>query len=102
MAKRWNNDLNFNVWVFWNPRSLDILHSSSCVHLPQGNKGGVSVRFSFYGHMVCFLNCHLAAHMNYALQRVDELEYILDAQDFDILDTPHIRDHKSVESHTLS
>ncbi|XP_035522959.1 inositol polyphosphate 5-phosphatase K [Morone saxatilis] len=61
-----------------------------------GNKGGVSVRFSFYGHMVCFLNCHLAAHMNYALQRVDEFEYILDTQDFDISDTPHILDHKVV------
>ncbi|XP_044078767.1 inositol polyphosphate 5-phosphatase K isoform X4 [Siniperca chuatsi] len=58
-----------------------------------GNKGGVSVRFSFYGHMVCFLNCHLAAHMNYALQRVDEFEYILEAQDFDISDTPHVLDH---------
>ncbi|XP_044225551.1 inositol polyphosphate 5-phosphatase K isoform X2 [Thunnus albacares] len=61
-----------------------------------GNKGGVSVRFSFYGHMVCFLNCHLAAHMNYALQRVDEFEYILEAQDFDISDTPQVRDHKVV------
>uniref|UniRef100_A0A3B3ZWN8 Inositol polyphosphate-related phosphatase domain-containing protein n=1 Tax=Periophthalmus magnuspinnatus TaxID=409849 RepID=A0A3B3ZWN8_9GOBI len=61
-----------------------------------GNKGGVSVRFSLYGHMVCFLNCHLAAHMNYALQRVDEFEYILDTQDFDITDTPHVLDHKVV------
>ncbi|XP_056141435.1 inositol polyphosphate 5-phosphatase K [Lampris incognitus] len=61
-----------------------------------GNKGGVSVRFSFYGHMVCFLNCHLAAHMNYALQRVDEFEYILDVQDFDISNTPHVLDHKLV------
>ncbi|XP_076607563.1 inositol polyphosphate 5-phosphatase K isoform X2 [Chaetodon auriga] len=59
-----------------------------------GNKGGVSVRFSFYGHMVCFLNCHLAAHMNYALQRVDEFEYILETQDFDISDTPRVLDHK--------
>ncbi|KAJ3589452.1 hypothetical protein NHX12_010297 [Muraenolepis orangiensis] len=41
-----------------------------------GNKGGVSVRFSFYGHMLCFLNCHLAAHMNQALQRVDEFEVV--------------------------
>ncbi|XP_045896481.1 inositol polyphosphate 5-phosphatase K [Micropterus dolomieu] len=61
-----------------------------------GNKGGVSVRFSLYGHMVCFLNCHLAAHMNYALQRVDEFEYILEAQDFDISDTPRVLDHKAV------
>ncbi|KAM4620344.1 inositol polyphosphate 5-phosphatase K [Polymixia lowei] len=61
-----------------------------------GNKGGVSVRFSFYGHMVCFLNCHLAAHMNYALQRVDEFEHILDTQDFDLFNTPHVLDHKVV------
>ncbi|XP_065819373.1 inositol polyphosphate 5-phosphatase K isoform X4 [Labrus bergylta] len=61
-----------------------------------GNKGGVSVRFSFYGHMVCFLNCHLAAHMNYALQRVDEIEYILENQEFDMSDTPYVRDHKVV------
>ncbi|KAM6985178.1 inositol polyphosphate 5-phosphatase K [Aplochiton taeniatus] len=61
-----------------------------------GNKGGVSVRFSLYGHMVCFLNCHLAAHMNYALQRVDEFEHILDTQDFDLYDTPRVVDHKVV------
>ncbi|KAA0703940.1 Phosphatidylinositol 4,5-bisphosphate 5-phosphatase A [Triplophysa tibetana] len=61
-----------------------------------GNKGGVSVRFSFYGHLLCFLNCHLAAHMNYALQRMDEFEYILDTQDFDIYNTPHVLDHKVV------
>ena len=76
-----------------------MFHSSS-----QGNKGGVSVRFSFYGHMLCFLNCHLAAHMNYALQRVDEFEYILDTQDFEE-DTPHVLDHKSVSAiqhHTVT
>uniref|UniRef100_A0A8C7YJY4 Inositol polyphosphate-5-phosphatase Kb n=1 Tax=Oryzias sinensis TaxID=183150 RepID=A0A8C7YJY4_9TELE len=61
-----------------------------------GNKGGVSVRFSFYGHMVCFLNCHLAAHVGNALQRVDELEYILETQEFDMFDTPHVLDHKVV------
>ncbi|XP_016383928.1 inositol polyphosphate 5-phosphatase K-like isoform X2 [Sinocyclocheilus rhinocerous] len=61
-----------------------------------GNKGGVSVRFSFYGHMLCFLNCHLAAHMNYVLQRMDEFEYILDRQDFDMYNTPQVLDHKVV------
>ncbi|KAJ8343073.1 hypothetical protein SKAU_G00330010 [Synaphobranchus kaupii] len=61
-----------------------------------GNKGGVSVRLSFYGHMLCFLNCHLAAHMQYATQRVDEFEYILDMQDFDMQNTPHILDHRLV------
>ncbi|XP_058483568.1 inositol polyphosphate 5-phosphatase K isoform X1 [Solea solea] len=61
-----------------------------------GNKGGVSMRFSFYGHTLCFLNCHLSAHMNYALERVDEFEHILETQDFDISDTPHVLDHKVV------
>ncbi|XP_063058207.1 inositol polyphosphate 5-phosphatase K [Engraulis encrasicolus] len=61
-----------------------------------GNKGGVSIRLSFYGHLLCFLNCHLAAHMNYALQRMDEFEYILDTQELDIFETPNILDHKVV------
>ncbi|XP_061104562.1 inositol polyphosphate 5-phosphatase K-like isoform X1 [Conger conger] len=61
-----------------------------------GNKGAVSVRLSFYGHMLCFLNCHLAAHMQYATQRVDEFEYILDTQDFHMHNTPHVLDHRVV------
>ncbi|KAM6932869.1 inositol polyphosphate 5-phosphatase K-like isoform 2-T2 [Lycodopsis pacificus] len=61
-----------------------------------GNKGGVSVRLSFYGHMLCFLNCHLAAHMNYASERVDEFEYIMDAQTFDLQKAPRIVDHRLV------
>lgn len=56
----------------------------------------MSIRLSFYGHMLCFLNCHLAAHMQYASQRVDEFEYILNTQTFDPKKTPQILDHKSV------
>ncbi|XP_055052951.2 inositol polyphosphate 5-phosphatase Ka isoform X1 [Misgurnus anguillicaudatus] len=61
-----------------------------------GNKGGVSIRLSFYGHMLCFLNCHLTPHMNYASQRVDEFERILDTQTFDAQNTSCILDHKVV------
>ncbi|KAM9318185.1 inositol polyphosphate 5-phosphatase K-like isoform 2-T2 [Pholidichthys leucotaenia] len=61
-----------------------------------GNKGGVSIRLSFYGHTVCFLNCHLAAHMNYATERVDEFESILDAQTFECKKAPAIVDHRLV------
>ncbi|XP_042342700.1 inositol polyphosphate 5-phosphatase Ka isoform X2 [Plectropomus leopardus] len=61
-----------------------------------GNKGGVSIRLSFYGHMLCFLNCHLAAHMKYATERVDEFEYIMDTQTFDCKKAPRIIDHKLV------
>uniref|UniRef100_A0A3Q4N9N2 Inositol polyphosphate-5-phosphatase Ka n=1 Tax=Neolamprologus brichardi TaxID=32507 RepID=A0A3Q4N9N2_NEOBR len=61
-----------------------------------GNKGGVSIRLSFYGHTLCFLNCHLAAHMNYASERVDEFEYIMDMQSFDCKRAPTIVDHRLV------
>ncbi|KAM6933761.1 inositol polyphosphate 5-phosphatase K-like [Xenentodon cancila] len=61
-----------------------------------GNKGGVSIRFSFYGHMLCFLNCHLAAHMNYVTERVDEFKYIMDMQTFDCKKAPRIIDHRLV------
>nr|XP_012771275.2 inositol polyphosphate 5-phosphatase K isoform X1 [Maylandia zebra] len=61
-----------------------------------GNKGGVSIRLSFYGHTLCFLNCHLAAHMNYASERVDEFEYIMDMQSFDCKRAPAIVDHRLV------
>ncbi|XP_077596065.1 inositol polyphosphate 5-phosphatase K [Stigmatopora nigra] len=61
-----------------------------------GNKGAVSIRFSFYGHKVCFLNCHLAAHMSHALQRVDEFEHILETQEFDTDDARRVLDHKLV------
>ncbi|XP_028276158.1 inositol polyphosphate 5-phosphatase K isoform X2 [Parambassis ranga] len=61
-----------------------------------GNKGGVSIHLSFYGHMLCFLNCHLAAHMKYASERVDEFEYIMDTQTFDCKKAPRIVDHRLV------
>ncbi|XP_071327929.1 inositol polyphosphate 5-phosphatase K-like isoform X2 [Trachinotus anak] len=61
-----------------------------------GNKGGVSIHLSFYGHMLCFLNCHLAAHMKYATERVDEFERIMDTQTFECRKAPRIVDHRLV------
>ncbi|XP_050921644.1 inositol polyphosphate 5-phosphatase Ka isoform X3 [Lates calcarifer] len=61
-----------------------------------GNKGGVSIHLSFYGHMLCFLNCHLTAHMKYATERVDEFEYIMDTQTFECEKAPRIADHRLV------
>lgn len=60
----------------------------------QGNKGAVSIRLSFYGHMLCFLNCHLAAHMQYAKERIDEFEYIIYSQKFESQTAPRIVDHR--------
>nr|XP_057942646.1 inositol polyphosphate 5-phosphatase K isoform X2 [Doryrhamphus excisus] len=77
-------------------RDLQTTYTRTGIFGYWGNKGAVSVRFSFYGHKVCFLNCHLAAHMNYALQRVDEFEHILETQDFDVDDARRVLDHKLV------
>ncbi|XP_078523390.1 phosphatidylinositol 4,5-bisphosphate 5-phosphatase A [Lissotriton helveticus] len=48
-----------------------------------GNKGGVSVRMSLFGHMVCFLNCHLPAHMENSEQRMENFGSILQLQQFE-------------------
>ncbi|XP_048016884.1 inositol polyphosphate 5-phosphatase Ka isoform X3 [Megalobrama amblycephala] len=77
-------------------RDIQVTYTRTGLYGYWGNKGGVSIRLSLYGHMLCFLNCHLSAHMNYASQRVDEFEYILDAQTFDTKNSPHILDHKVV------
>uniref|UniRef100_A0A8C6UCH7 Inositol polyphosphate-5-phosphatase K n=1 Tax=Neogobius melanostomus TaxID=47308 RepID=A0A8C6UCH7_9GOBI len=61
-----------------------------------GNKGAVSVRLSFYGHTLCFLNCHLAAHMKYATARVNEFEYIMETQTFECEKDPSVLDHRLV------
>ncbi|XP_053131241.1 inositol polyphosphate 5-phosphatase K isoform X2 [Hemicordylus capensis] len=58
-----------------------------------GNKGGVASRLSLYGHMVCFLNCHLPAHLENAEQRLDDFEHILEMQQFAGEKVPGILDH---------
>ncbi|XP_048839793.1 inositol polyphosphate 5-phosphatase K-like isoform X1 [Brienomyrus brachyistius] len=77
-------------------RDLQTTYTRTGIFGYWGNKGGVSARISFYGHALCFLNCHLLAHMSYAAQRVDEFEYILDVQEFDTHNTPHVLDHDLV------
>ncbi|XP_005502061.2 inositol polyphosphate 5-phosphatase K isoform X2 [Columba livia] len=57
-----------------------------------GNKGGVTVRMSLYGHTMCFMNCHLPAHMENAEQRVDDFEKILEMQ-FEGENIPSTLDH---------
>uniref|UniRef100_A0A3Q3DHH4 Inositol polyphosphate-5-phosphatase Ka n=1 Tax=Hippocampus comes TaxID=109280 RepID=A0A3Q3DHH4_HIPCM len=61
-----------------------------------GNKGGVSIRLSLYGHMLCFLNCHLVAHMKHANERVVEFEHILNSQNFNCEKAGKILDHRLV------
>ncbi|XP_056414650.1 inositol polyphosphate 5-phosphatase K isoform X2 [Hyla sarda] len=61
-----------------------------------GNKGGVTVRMSVYGHMLCFMNCHLPAHMENTNQRLDDFERMLEAQQFDGESIGSILDHDVV------
>ncbi|KAJ8347035.1 hypothetical protein SKAU_G00284360 [Synaphobranchus kaupii] len=48
-----------------------------------GNKGGVSARMTVFGHPICFLNCHLPAHMQNSEQRMEDFETILHQQHFE-------------------
>ncbi|XP_068010734.1 inositol polyphosphate 5-phosphatase K isoform X2 [Melanerpes formicivorus] len=57
-----------------------------------GNKGGVTIRMSLYGHTICFMNCHLPAHMENTEQRLDDFEKILEMQ-FEGENVPSTLDH---------
>nr|XP_034954889.1 phosphatidylinositol 4,5-bisphosphate 5-phosphatase A isoform X2 [Zootoca vivipara] len=61
-----------------------------------GNKGGVSIRLSIFGNMVCFLNCHLPAHMDKAEQRKEDFTTILQMQQFEGPSASGILDHDIV------
>ncbi|XP_051888335.1 phosphatidylinositol 4,5-bisphosphate 5-phosphatase A [Pristis pectinata] len=61
-----------------------------------GNKGAVSARLSLCGHMICFLNCHLPAHMENSEQRMDDFESILQLQQFNGPVATGVLDHDVV------
>lgn len=58
-----------------------------------GNKGGVSARMSVFGHTICFLNCHLPAHMENSEQRMEDFESILQQQQFEGQAATGVLDH---------
>ncbi|XP_061071740.1 inositol polyphosphate 5-phosphatase K-like isoform X1 [Conger conger] len=61
-----------------------------------GNKGGISARMALFGHPVCFLNCHLPAHMQNTEQRMDDFDTILQQQQFEGAATRGVLDHNVV------
>ncbi|XP_017265962.1 inositol polyphosphate 5-phosphatase K isoform X2 [Kryptolebias marmoratus] len=61
-----------------------------------GNKGGVSARMTAFGHPVCFLNCHLPAHMRNLEQRMEDFESILQQQQFEGGTATGVLDHDVV------
>lgn len=62
----------------------------------KGNKGGVSARMTMFGHPVCFLNCHLPAHMRNLEQRMEDFESILQQQQFEGGAATGVLDHEWV------
>lgn len=68
-----------------------------CCHY-KGNKGGVSARMTVFGHPVCFLNCHLPAHMRNLEQRMEDFESILQQQQFDGGAATGVLDHEWVSA----
>ncbi|XP_042158166.1 inositol polyphosphate 5-phosphatase K [Oncorhynchus tshawytscha] len=90
-----------------------LLVFSKCCHLPflrglqtektrtglggyWGNKGGVSARMTMFGHPVCFLNCHLPAHMRNLEQRMEDFGSILQQQQFEGGTASGVLDHDVV------
>ncbi|XP_051750981.1 LOW QUALITY PROTEIN: inositol polyphosphate 5-phosphatase K [Ctenopharyngodon idella] len=61
-----------------------------------GNKGGVSARMTVFGHSICFLNCHLPAHMENSDQRMEDFESILQQQQFEGQAAMGVLDHDVV------
>ncbi|XP_037338870.2 phosphatidylinositol 4,5-bisphosphate 5-phosphatase A [Pungitius pungitius] len=61
-----------------------------------GNKGGVSARMTAFGHTICFLNCHLPAHMENSGQRMEDFESILQQQQFEGQTATGVLDHDVV------
>lgn len=54
------------------------------------------MRLAAFGHMLCFLNCHLPAHMDKAEQRKDNFQTILSLQQFQGPGAHGILDHEYV------
>ncbi|KAJ8379314.1 hypothetical protein SKAU_G00000920 [Synaphobranchus kaupii] len=61
-----------------------------------GNKGGVSARMTVFGHSICFLNCHLPAHMENSDQRMEDFDSILQQQQFEGQAAMGVLDHDVV------
>ncbi|OXB70909.1 UNVERIFIED_CONTAM: hypothetical protein H355_008215 [Colinus virginianus] len=78
--------------AFDDPWSIFFMTVLSPLGYIKGNKGGVTVRMSLYGHTICFINCHLPAHMENTEQRLDDFEKILEMQ-FEEENIPSTLDH---------
>lgn len=61
----------------------------------QGNKGGVGVRFELNETSMCFVNCHLAAHVEEFQRRNQDFHQIFNRLGFYMNDgIKYIKDHE--------
>ncbi|XP_026467068.1 phosphatidylinositol 4,5-bisphosphate 5-phosphatase A-like isoform X2 [Ctenocephalides felis] len=61
-----------------------------------GNKGAVSIRFSYHGSSMCFVNAHLTAHDHMQSDRIDDYHDIIKENKFSPKLVESILDHDYV------
>ncbi|KAM7502949.1 hypothetical protein LguiB_001853 [Lonicera macranthoides] len=68
------------VWVRNNIRShvgdVDVAAVPCGLGRAIGNKGAVGLRMRVYGRIICFVNCHFAAHLEAVNRRNDDFEHV--------------------------